>query len=118
MDPKHPTLATTHEEIRAEEEAEVARAARAPQLRTREDQIAFIISTIQWVEKNITDILLNQKSLERIVETKFHDLDIKVIELTTTVNQLKHEDDAVHTLSSTSGDDDDTSIPTTTQFRT
>ncbi|KAE8811123.1 hypothetical protein D1007_12118 [Hordeum vulgare] len=79
--------------------------------------MAFLISTIEGMEKNITDILLNQKSLERIVETKFHDLDIKVTELTTIVNQLKHEFDVLHTPSSRSGDDKDMSLPTTTQFR-
>ncbi|KAE8801699.1 nucleolysin tiar [Hordeum vulgare] len=105
---------TSQLEICVEAEAEAARAARAPQLRSKEDQMVFLISTIQGMEKNITDILLNQKSLERIIETKFHELDIKVIELITTVNQLKHEVDVVHTPSSSCGDDDDTSIPTTT----
>ncbi|KAE8805596.1 hypothetical protein D1007_18262 [Hordeum vulgare] len=101
---------------RAEAKAEVARAARAPQLRTREDHTTFPISTIQGMEKNIMNILLNQKSLKRIMQTKFHDLDIKVTQLTTTVNHLKREVDAVHTPSSGSGADDDMSLPTTTQF--
>ncbi|KAE8789147.1 hypothetical protein D1007_36708 [Hordeum vulgare] len=47
------------------------------------------------MEKSLNELLLNQKSLERIVETKFHDLDNKVTEFTTTVNQLKQEVDAV-----------------------
>ncbi|KAE8773638.1 hypothetical protein D1007_54109 [Hordeum vulgare] len=73
--------------------------------------MAFVMITIQGMEKNITKILLNQKSLERIVETKFHDLDIKVTELTSTLNELKHEVDVVHTPNYKNGDDDDTSLP-------
>ncbi|KAE8766376.1 hypothetical protein D1007_62408 [Hordeum vulgare] len=76
--------------------------------------MTFLNITIQRMEKNVTDNLLNQKSLERIAETKFHDPDIKLTELTTIVNQLKHEVDAVHTPRSSSDDDDDTSLPTTT----
>ncbi|KAE8814486.1 hypothetical protein D1007_07997 [Hordeum vulgare] len=41
------------------------------------DQMAYLINAIQGMEKNINGILLNEKSLERIVETKFHGLDIK-----------------------------------------
>ncbi|KAE8806504.1 hypothetical protein D1007_17314 [Hordeum vulgare] len=48
-----------------------------------------LVSAMQGMEKNINELLLNQKSLERIVQTKFHDLDNKVEQLTTTVNQLK-----------------------------
>ncbi|KAE8796580.1 hypothetical protein D1007_28387 [Hordeum vulgare] len=66
--------------------------------------------------KNNSDILLNKKSLERIVETKFHDLDIKVTKLTTTVNEYKQEVDGVPTPSSS--DDDDSPLQTHTQFRT
>ncbi|KAE8786614.1 40S ribosomal protein S5-1 [Hordeum vulgare] len=69
------------------------------------------------MENNIGDILLNQKSLERIVETKFHDMVIKVTELTTTVNQLKREVDAVP-LPSSSDDDYSPPLHTDTQFRT
>ncbi|KAE8773076.1 hypothetical protein D1007_54831 [Hordeum vulgare] len=81
-------------------------------------QLAFLISTIQGMENNIKDILLNQKSPERIVETKLHDLDIKETELTTTVNQLKREVDVVPTPSSNSDDDDGPSLQTSTHFRT
>ncbi|KAE8793520.1 hypothetical protein D1007_31803 [Hordeum vulgare] len=65
--------------------------------------MAYLITTIQGM-KNINELLLNQKSLERIVGTNFHDLDVKVTELTTTVNLLKQELDAV---ASPNSDDDD-----------
>ncbi|KAE8790624.1 hypothetical protein D1007_35046 [Hordeum vulgare] len=74
------------------------------------DQMTFLITGIQGMEKNIKDILLDQKSLERIVETKFHDLDIKATKLTTTVNHLKQEVDAVPTSSSSSDDDEGPSL--------
>ncbi|KAE8780978.1 hypothetical protein D1007_45829 [Hordeum vulgare] len=112
MDPSHPSLATTRAE--AEARVEAARATKAPQLRTTENQMTFFISTIQGMENNSTDILLNHKRLKRIMETKFHDLDIKVTELTTIVNELKHEVGVVHTPSSRSGDHDDMPLPTTT----
>ncbi|KAE8784637.1 hypothetical protein D1007_41742 [Hordeum vulgare] len=56
-----------------------------PQLRTPAEQMTFLVSTIQGMEKNIQDIMQNQKSLERVVETKFHKMDVKVTELTTIV---------------------------------
>nr|AGW47718.1 hypothetical protein [Hordeum vulgare subsp. vulgare]QGH59160.1 hypothetical protein [Hordeum vulgare subsp. vulgare] len=117
MDPSHPSLALAHAQAEAAAEGETARAAPPPQFRTREDHMSFLVSTIQGMDNNIFEILLNQKILERIVETKFHDLDIKVTELATTVEQLKHEVDAVHTPRSRS-DHDDLSLATTTQFRT
>ncbi|KAE8810950.1 Pumilio-like protein 1 [Hordeum vulgare] len=71
--------------------------------------MAYLVSTIQGMEKNINKLLLNQKSLGRIVEPKFCDLDTKVTELTTTVNQLKEEIDAVPSPSLDDDDDDDES---------
>ncbi|KAE8799930.1 40S ribosomal protein S5-1 [Hordeum vulgare] len=43
------------------------------------------LSTVQGMEKNIQEIMKNQKSLERVVERKFHKMDVKVTELTTIV---------------------------------
>lgn len=60
--------------------------------------------------------MLNQKSLERIVETKFHDLDVKVTELTTIVEQLHHEVDSMK-IPCSSSDDEESPLPTTTRFR-
>ncbi|KAE8809381.1 hypothetical protein D1007_14060 [Hordeum vulgare] len=56
-----------------------------PQLRTQAEQMAFLVSTVQGMEKNIQEIMQNHKSLERVVETKFHNMDVKVTELTTIV---------------------------------
>ncbi|KAE8820178.1 hypothetical protein D1007_01890 [Hordeum vulgare] len=68
------------------------------------------------MEKNIQEILQSQKSLESVVETKFHDMDVKVTELTTIVKQLQHEVDSVEIPHS---DDEEESPPiTTTRFST
>ncbi|KAE8797167.1 hypothetical protein D1007_27724 [Hordeum vulgare] len=73
-----------------------------PQLRTQVEQMTFLVSSVQGMEKNIQDILQNQKSLERVVETKFHDMDVKV---NTIVKQLQHDVDSVQV--PCSDDDDD-----------
>ncbi|KAE8803338.1 hypothetical protein D1007_20780 [Hordeum vulgare] len=87
--------------------------------------MAFLVSTVQSMEKNIQEIMQNNKSLERVVETKFHnmDMDVKVTELTTTVRQLQREVDSVEIPRSEDGDenddDEEESLPlTTTQFST
>ena len=57
--------------------------------------MAFLVSTVQGMKKNIQETMQNQKSLERVVETKFHNMDVKVTELTTIVRQLQHEVDSM-----------------------
>ncbi|KAE8774347.1 hypothetical protein D1007_00407 [Hordeum vulgare] len=76
--------------------------------------------------KNIQEIVLNLKSLERVVETKFHNMDLKVTELTTIVRQLQHEVDSMEIPPSKDedededddDDEDDSPPPTTTRFST
>ncbi|KAE8782578.1 type 1 phosphatases regulator YPI1 [Hordeum vulgare] len=50
-----------------------------PQLKTQAEQMAFLVSSIQGMEKNIQEIVQSQKSLERVVETKYHDMDMKLL---------------------------------------
>ncbi|KAE8782239.1 nucleolysin tiar [Hordeum vulgare] len=109
-------------------EAAQAEAARnrpppVPQLTTQAEQMVFLVSYVQGMDKNIQEILQNQKSLERVVETKFHDMDVKVTEFNTIVKQLQHDIDSVQIPRSVddddSDDDDEESPPrTTTQFNT
>ncbi|KAE8802915.1 hypothetical protein D1007_21270 [Hordeum vulgare] len=104
----------------AEAEAARNRPPPVPQLRTQAEQMAFLVSTIQGMEKNIQEIMQNPKSLERVVETKFHNMDMKVTELTTIARQLQHEVDSVDIPRSEDehedDDDEDESLhPTTTQ---
>ncbi|KAE8782965.1 hypothetical protein D1007_43593 [Hordeum vulgare] len=111
--------------------AEVAKAEAArnmpppvPQLRTPAEKMAFLVSTVQGMEKNIQEIMQNQKSLERVVETKFHNMDVKVTELATIVTQLQHEVDSMEIPRSEDEDEDDdddedeSPTPTTTRFNT
>ncbi|KAE8792080.1 hypothetical protein D1007_33404 [Hordeum vulgare] len=72
------------------------------------------------MEKNMKGILQSQKSLERVVETKFHDMDVKVTKLTTIVKQLQHEVDSVEIPLSNDEDDDEEKSPPliTTRFNT
>ncbi|KAE8816548.1 nucleolysin tiar [Hordeum vulgare] len=79
----------------AEVEAARNRPPPVPQLRTPAEQMAFLVSIVQGMEKNIQEIMQNQKSIERVVETKFHNMDVKVTELTTIVRQLQHEVDSL-----------------------
>ena len=43
------------------------------------------------IEKGLATLTQNQESLERIIETKFYDLDLKVTEMQTAVEQLQEE---------------------------
>ncbi|KAE8812688.1 hypothetical protein D1007_10260 [Hordeum vulgare] len=78
-----------------------------PQLRTPAEQIAFIVTTVQGMNKNIQDIMQNQKSFERVVETKFHNMDVKITELTTIVRQLQHVVDSMEIPCSEYEDEDE-----------
>ncbi|KAE8775975.1 hypothetical protein D1007_51446 [Hordeum vulgare] len=62
-----------------------------PQIIAQAEKMAFLVSTVQGMEKNIQEIMQNKKSLERVVEIKFHNMDMKVTELTTIVRHLQHE---------------------------
>ncbi|KAE8773722.1 hypothetical protein D1007_53997 [Hordeum vulgare] len=105
-------------------EAEAARNRLPPVLwlRTQVEQMAFLVSTVQVMEKNIQEIMQNHKSLHRVVETNFHNMDVKVTTVTTIVRQLQHEVDSMEIPRSEDeyeDDDDDeeeSRPPTTTQF--
>ncbi|KAE8788030.1 hypothetical protein D1007_37973 [Hordeum vulgare] len=108
----------------AEAEAARNKPPPVPQLRTQDEQMEFLVSDVQGKEKNIEEILQSQKSLERVVETKFHNMDVKVTELTTTVRQLQHEVNSMEIPCSDNkdehddDDEDESPPPTTTRFST
>ncbi|KAE8816940.1 hypothetical protein D1007_05492 [Hordeum vulgare] len=108
----------------AESEAARNRPPPVPQLRTQPQQMTFLVSTFQGMEKNIQGIMQNQKSPERVAETKFHNMDVKVTRLSTIVTQLQHEVDSVEIPCSEDEDEDDdddeheSPPPTTTRFST
>jgi hypothetical protein len=82
------------------------------------DQIQHLLQGTLRIEKSLADIAANQKSLERIVETKFHDLDVKVTEIQTVVETLKSQVDEVR--KGTCSDDEQhqgTCLPMTALFQ-
>ena len=60
-------------------------------LKSKQDQLGYLIQSTLRIEKGLATLTRNQESLERIVETKFYDLDLKVTEIQTTVEQLQEE---------------------------
>ena len=50
----------------------------------------MIASTLR-IEKGLATLTQNQESLERIMEFKFHDLDVKVTEIHSVVEQLQDD---------------------------
>ncbi|KAE8799647.1 hypothetical protein D1007_25030 [Hordeum vulgare] len=90
-------------------EAEAARnmPPMVPQLRTKAEKMELLVSTIQGMLKKIQEIMQNHKRLERVAEKKFHNMDMKVTELTTIVRQLQHEVDSMEIPRSEDEDEDD-----------
>ena len=60
-------------------------------LKTKQDQLSYLLEATLRIEKGLATLTQNQESLERIIETKFHDLDVKVTEIQTTLEKLQEE---------------------------
>ena len=60
-------------------------------LKSKQDQLGYLIQATLRIEKGLATLTQNQESLERIVETKFYDLDLKVTEIQSAVEQLQEE---------------------------
>ena len=60
-------------------------------LKSKQDQLAYLIQSTLRIEKGLATLTQNQESLERIIETKFYDLDLKVTEIQTAFEQLQEE---------------------------
>src|SRR4051812_37219075 len=60
-------------------------------LKNNQEQLSYLIASTLRIEKGLATLTQNQASLERIVEQKFYDLDIKVIEIQTAVEQLQDD---------------------------
>ena len=88
--------------VQAQEKKEMAKAKEAAKmpsveeasqafLKTKQDQLAYLIQATLRIEKDLATLTQNQESLERIIETKFYDLDLKVTEMQTAAEQLQEE---------------------------
>ena len=60
-------------------------------LKSKQDQLGYLIQSTLRIEQGLATLTKNQDSLERIIETKFYDLDVKVTEIQTAVEQLQEE---------------------------
>src|SRR3989337_4089829 len=47
-------------------------------LKSKQDQLAYLIQATLRIEKGLATLTQNQESLERIIENKFYDLDLNV----------------------------------------
>jgi hypothetical protein len=116
MDSSHPTSAEAQAKIEVAKATKATKEASTPSsstdhLKTKTDQMAYLLEATQRIEQGLANLVKNQASLERIVETKFYDLDVKVTEIQTTVETLQRDVDRVR--ESDSGDE----IPTTNRFQ-
>ena len=66
------------------------------------------------IDRSLSNISKNQESLEWIVETKIHDLDVKITEVQTVVEKLQEDVEASRIAAEDSGDE----RPTTQRFKT
>ena len=60
-------------------------------LESKQDQLGYLIQATLRIEKGLATLTQNQEILERIIEQKFYDLDLKVTEIQTVVEQLQEE---------------------------
>ena len=81
------------------EKAKAEKAARMPTteeasqylLKSKQDQLGYLIASTLRIEKGLATLTQNQESLERIMEQKFYDLDVKVTEIQSVVEQLQDD---------------------------
>ena len=82
MDPSHPTYVEAQEEIQAAA-AKEATTPNAPiaNLKTKQDQMTYLLEATLRIERSLAYLAKNQESLGRIVEEKMYNLDVKVTEI-------------------------------------
>lgn len=93
MDAEDPTSVEAHErkgKAKAEKAAKMPGTGEASEvfIKSKQDQIGYMIQATLRIEKGLATLTQNQVSLERIIETKFYDMDLKVTEIQTAVEEL------------------------------
>ena len=96
MNEEEPSSAQIQEKrakAKAEKAAKMPSVEEASQvfLKTKKDQLGYLIQSTLRIEKGLATPTQKQESFERIVEQKFYDLDVKVTEIQTAVEQLQEE---------------------------
>ena len=91
---EEPSSVQAHEKrdkARAEKAAKMPTAEEASQifLKSKQDQLGYLIASTLRIEKGLATLTQNQESSERIIEQKFYALDVKVTEIQTQLEQLR-----------------------------
>ena len=60
-------------------------------LKNKQEQLSYLIASTLRIEKGLATLTQNQESLERIVEQNFYDLDVKVTEIQSAVEELQDD---------------------------
>ena len=60
-------------------------------LKNKQEQLGYLIASTLRIEKGLATLTQNQESLERILEQKFYDLDVKVTEIQSVMEQLQDD---------------------------
>ena len=78
------------EKARKEKAAKMPTQAEASEyfLKNKQEQLGYLIASTLRTEKGLATLTQNQESLERIIEQKIYDLDVKVTEIQSVVEQL------------------------------
>src|SRR4051812_18997112 len=81
------------EKAKAEKAAKMPTMEEASQylLKSKQDQLGYLIASTLRIEKGLATLTQNQESLERIMEQKFYDMDVKVTEIQSIVEQLQDD---------------------------
>ena len=60
-------------------------------LKSKQDQLGHLIASTLRIEKGLATLTQNRESLERIMEQKFYDLDVKVTEIQSIAEKLQDD---------------------------
>ena len=60
-------------------------------LKSKQDQLGYLIASTLRIEKGLATLTQNQERLERSMEQKFYDWDVKVTEIQSVVGQLQDD---------------------------
>src|SRR3990170_4726605 len=96
MDASHPTSVEAQEKADNAKAAKAAKAASAPDasvvnLITKQDQLTYLLQATLRIGKSLANLTKNQESLERIVEDKMYNLDVKVTEIQIIVEKMRDD---------------------------
>ena len=92
-EPSYVHVQANREKAKADKAAKLPTMEEASQylLKSKQDQLGYLIASTLRTEKGMATLTQNQESLERIMQQKFYDLDVKVTEIQSVVEQLQDD---------------------------